>query len=178
MSEPKIKNQGNDVIRKKCTKCGIVKPLEQYYINRSHRDGHYNECKECTKKRVRNWKREYKKNNLETYRKKDRENARKHKERRRITSAKLKAKKSEEFWEKYNRIHRWARNNKENTGICMICNEYNDSLQMANISGKYLKDKSDWIVLCVPCHYLFDQLNQTHKNSSRIKTNGGEINGR
>lgn len=35
-----------------CTKCNELKPLEDYYATSSKKDGHFNECKECTKARV------------------------------------------------------------------------------------------------------------------------------
>jgi hypothetical protein len=34
---------------KACTKCGEVKPLSQFYAMRGMRDGHRNDCIECTK---------------------------------------------------------------------------------------------------------------------------------
>ena len=35
---------------KKCFKCGIVKPLCEFYTHPRMGDGHLNKCKECTKK--------------------------------------------------------------------------------------------------------------------------------
>lgn len=32
---------------KRCTKCGVVKPLDQFYAMRGMRDGHRNDCIEC-----------------------------------------------------------------------------------------------------------------------------------
>jgi hypothetical protein len=40
-------------IKKNCTKCGILKPLEDYYVLKSNLDGRCGECKECVKKRVK-----------------------------------------------------------------------------------------------------------------------------
>lgn len=36
-------------MNKKCTKCGIEKPIEEFYKNKSKRDGHSSICKNCQK---------------------------------------------------------------------------------------------------------------------------------
>ncbi len=38
---------------KRCIKCGQTKPINDFYAHKMMKDGHLNECKECTKKRVR-----------------------------------------------------------------------------------------------------------------------------
>lgn len=53
---------------KNCTKCGELKPLEDYYALSGNKDGRFNECKECTKARVRRHRDE----NLERIREYDR----------------------------------------------------------------------------------------------------------
>ena len=38
---------------KKCTKCGIEKPLSEFYKRKDTKDGHRADCKECAKARVK-----------------------------------------------------------------------------------------------------------------------------
>lgn len=54
---------------KTCNKCGIEKPINDFYKCKSMKDGHLNKCKECTKKDVHS----YRKNNIEKIRAYDRE---------------------------------------------------------------------------------------------------------
>ena len=53
---------------KVCKKCGIEKPIEDFYIHNQMRDGYLSFCKDCVKDRVSNHRQE----NLERIRKYDR----------------------------------------------------------------------------------------------------------
>lgn len=39
-------------MKKKCFKCSVIKPLEDFYKHKGMSDGHLNKCKMCTKKDV------------------------------------------------------------------------------------------------------------------------------
>ncbi len=57
---------------------------------------------------------------------------------------------------KYAARHMWAKANFENKEKCDHCGANERRLEWANISGKYKRERSDWIILCVPCHRRFD----------------------
>lgn len=56
---------------------------------------------------------------------------------------------------KYGALHEWIRKNFGQPSVCENCgkkNLTNRKIHWANRSGKYLRNRTDWIRLCVPCH--------------------------
>jgi hypothetical protein len=59
----------------------------------------------------------------------------------------------------YAALHIWVARHKEKPKRCEHCGKdglTGRKIQWANKSKKYLRDLSDWIPLCVKCHFLFD----------------------
>lgn len=55
----------------------------------------------------------------------------------------------------YNSLHEWVRNHLPKPELCEICNLV-PPYDLANISGKYLRDLTDWQYLCRKCHMESD----------------------
>jgi len=59
----------------------------------------------------------------------------------------------------YDAKHHWARKYVGTKERCEHCNKKPPDvsrLEMANISGEYLRIASDWLTLCTSCHQLYD----------------------
>ena len=57
--------------------------------------------------------------------------------------------------------HMWMHRHHTKTGTCNHCNKevgtaFPTGTEWANISGKYLRDRNDFIELCRSCHRIFD----------------------
>jgi hypothetical protein len=66
---------------------------------------------------------------------------------------------------KYNALHDYIKYNLPKPNKCQDCNK-SKRLDLANISGNYLRDLSDWEWLCRSCHMIKDErLNKLHKNN-------------
>lgn len=58
---------------------------------------------------------------------------------------------------KYVSKHVWIKKNWGKAKRCEECEVKNRRMyHWANISGRYLRERTDWKELCVPCHYKFD----------------------
>lgn len=58
----------------------------------------------------------------------------------------------------YRNIHRWVEKMLGKPEQCSKCGKigYRKQMHWANISKEYRKELSDWMRLCVKCHYEFD----------------------
>lgn len=51
----------------------------------------------------------------------------------------------------YHALHEWIRNRFPKPELCMVCAKV-PPYDLANVSGKYLRDLNDWLYLCRKCH--------------------------
>ena len=55
----------------------------------------------------------------------------------------------------YKGLHKWIRRHLPKPEWCQICG-ITTPIELANISGKYLRNLNDWQWLCKKCHFTFD----------------------
>lgn len=63
----------------------------------------------------------------------------------------------------YYGVHDWIAKEKGRPMKCSKCGFESDNpkrIHWANISGKYLRDVSDWVRLCVRCHFKMDRIQE------------------
>jgi len=134
--------------KKACKKCKRELPAteEFFYKRNDSRDGFHSECISCYIKRVQN----YAENNKDKVKEYDKK---RHK--------KSYYENNKKNYIKISNLHSFIRKIKPKQKYCTICNEP-QKLQLANISGKYLRTINDYIWLCQPCHSLFDKIRNTH----------------
>lgn len=71
----------------------------------------------------------------------------------------------------YSAIHKYLTVTYGKPTVCEQCGS-TKPIDWANKTGKYLRDRSDWLQLCRKCHFYYDGLNKTLR---RYKpTNSGE----
>lgn len=68
----------------------------------------------------------------------------------------------------YKGIHIWFNRNLKKPEKCQKCNK-EARLDLANKSGKYLRDETDWEWLCRRCHMLSDGRMEQLINRSKAK---------
>lgn len=56
----------------------------------------------------------------------------------------------------YYALHKWVNNNFGKPTKCEHCGTTEKRLTWANVSQKYLRDRSDWLELCYSCHKIYD----------------------
>jgi len=57
----------------------------------------------------------------------------------------------------YSALHKWVYRNLKKGTECCLCKR-TKNLQFANKTGKYLRDRNDWLTLCCKCHCKFDKV--------------------
>ena len=60
-------------------------------------------------------------------------------------------------------IHRRVKKNLV-LDYCRICNTHSKRLDLASINHKYTENPKDYLLLCPPCHTLYDSLRQNRNN--------------
>lgn len=69
-------------------------------------------------------------------------------------------------WEEkpsYGAVHAWVAKQLGKPKVCSKCGFTSDNgrqFHWANISGKYLRDLTDWVRLCVSCHFKIDKIHE------------------
>lgn len=66
----------------------------------------------------------------------------------------------------YNGLHYWIRKNKVRTELCEICAS-KEPREIANISGKYLRDVNDYMWVCCSCHKSYDGIIKNFKGKRK-----------
>ncbi len=64
----------------------------------------------------------------------------------------------------YYALHNWVKRRLKKPEICEFCNEVK-KLDLANKTGEYKRDLSDWIWLCRKCHQNYDRENSIYKKA-------------
>lgn len=68
----------------------------------------------------------------------------------------------------YGGVHAWVRARKTKPALCEKCN-VRPAVDLANISGKYSRDLSDWEYLCRKCHMDSDGRNERLRLSGKSR---------
>ena len=128
---------------KRCTKCGIIKPLSEFPIHPHMRDGYRNQCKACVSKRYKQWREK----NIDKCKKYGRQQYEANKEKRKEYYQKWKAEnreKTKEYgrkWrDKYPERHKqWCEANPEKRREMMRRSRKNKILAPKDILNRRMK---------------------------------------
>lgn len=74
----------------------------------------------------------------------------------------------------YKSLHGWGNRNIDKPLNCQHCGK-KKKLDLANKSGKYLRDKNDWIWLCRSCHMIMDGVTERLIDFGKKSRKYGEI---
>lgn len=72
----------------------------------------------------------------------------------------------------YISLHGWVRRHKGPPVICEHCGTTQGKFQWANKSHEYIRELTDWISLCIPCHRKHDLDEDGNKRRDTIKFKG------
>ncbi len=66
----------------------------------------------------------------------------------------------------YRGLHTWVERVLGKPESCEFCSTKGTGHQMhwANVSGEYMRDATDWVRLCPPCHGIFDSTKNSINN--------------
>ena len=72
----------------------------------------------------------------------------------------------------YSGLHKWVARKLGKPKRCDKCGDVNaNRYNWSNISGKYLRDLSDWWRLCCKCHWSYDEISKKIWIKRRLKAN-------
>ena len=76
------------------------------------------------------------------------------------------------LWEKnvreYQSIHLWVKTNFGRPDFCEFCKKTQGKFEWANKTGRYIKDKLDWLRLCHICHRDYDLQRNGIKKAAKL----------
>jgi len=161
--------------KKRCFTCEQILPITDFYECSRNKDGYRGNCKNCVKgANNESYKRQADRAKQAAIRKCSECGNTVNNDKHEFCSHKCKT--TAQFKEQVENvkgvedglsisgIHGWVQRNFEKSEMCDFCNEKPEPakdgrsrLHWANKSGKYLRDREDWHVLCVSCHSDYDR---------------------
>lgn len=156
-------------MEKQCFKCKKIKPISEFYKHHQMADGHLGKCKKCAKKDSATGIHEC---TCKICGKKFFTSLGELTSRggKRGTGRKTCSRKCWYIWNKESNVynwmgeeagyaakHKWINRVSGDLRYCEICKRTDKKrYEWSNISGKYIRNVSDWRRLCTKCHKIFD----------------------